>query len=313
MNKLNTIFMGNPNFAIPALDELYQNPLINLIGICGSPDRPVGRGKKITSPETIKFAKEKQITFFQTENINKDEQFYDFCVKENVDLIIVLAFSHFLGKKILEIPKLGCFNIHTSLLPKYRGSSPIHYALLNGDSETGVTIQKMVKKMDAGDIVNASIVPISKDDDYISLSSKLKVKCASVLHEFVQIVNRGNFSARKQNELNVSFAPLIKKEDGRINPEKETYNNLNNKLRAFCFWPGVFCFINRKRVKILSISLYQEDPISSGTLISKNKMLLLGLSDTTVRITKLIPEGKKELTDVEFCQHFNNREELDFS
>ena len=150
--KLNVVFCGTPEFSLPTLSLLHIHPRVHLMHVISMPDRPAGRGQHIKSPPVIEYAKKHQLAFTQTENINKEENLIN-NLSGKVDLIIVLAFAQFLGKSWLNLPHLGCFNIHTSLLPRYRGAAPIQYALLNGDTETGVSIQKMVSKMDAGDIV----------------------------------------------------------------------------------------------------------------------------------------------------------------
>ena len=149
MEKLNCIFMGTPDFSVPTLSAIHNHTQINIVKVVTMPDRKSGRGKKLQAPPVAIYAKENNLPLIQAENINSEE---DLLNLEAVDLIIVIAFAQFLGSKVLALPKLGCFNIHTSILPKYRGAAPIQYALLNGDLSTGVSIQRMVKKMDAGDI-----------------------------------------------------------------------------------------------------------------------------------------------------------------
>ena len=148
MKTFKVAFLGTPDFSVPTLDLLANHPHIDLRFVISMPDRPAGRGMELKSPEVIEYAKSKKISFFQTENINKESDFLKKLKSEELDFIVVLAFAQFLGSEMLSIAKLGCFNIHTSILPKYRGAAPIQYALLNGDKETGVSIQKMVKKME---------------------------------------------------------------------------------------------------------------------------------------------------------------------
>ena len=151
MKKLNVVFFGTPDFSVPTLELLHHHPDINLLAIVTMPDRPAGRGQELKSPPVAEYAKQNKIQLYQVENINKEETILSQLEQKNVDFILVLAFAQFLGSRVLKMPKLGCFNIHTSILPKYRGAAPIQYALLNGDTSTGVSIQKMVKEMDAGD------------------------------------------------------------------------------------------------------------------------------------------------------------------
>jgi methionyl-tRNA formyltransferase len=134
MNKLRVVFCGTPDFSVPTLEILFYHPQVELLKVISMPDRPAGRGMEMKSPEVIEFAKQKKIPFFQTENINKETNLIKELRTLDLDFILVLAFAQFLGSEVLSIAKLGCFNIHTSLLPKYRGAAPIQYALMNGDN-----------------------------------------------------------------------------------------------------------------------------------------------------------------------------------
>ena len=183
MKKIKTIFCGNPDFALTTLQSLNNHMQIDLQGVITNTDKPVGRGKKLSSPPCAQFAKENNIPLFQTSNINKDESLLEDLENKRPELIIVVAFSHFLGKRILELPSVGAFNIHASLLPKYRGAAPIQYSLLNGDTKTGISIQKMVKQMDAGDIVKSNAITIQATDTSVELYDKLKVLAVEALNE----------------------------------------------------------------------------------------------------------------------------------
>ena len=299
MKKLNTIFMGNPEFCLSALKTLEHNKHINLVLICGGLDKKIGRGQKVSSPPTIKFAKENETPYIQSENINKSDEFFEKVKDQKIDLIVVFAFSHFLSSKILEIPQLGSFNVHTSLLPKYRGSSPIHYSLLNGDKETGVTIQKMVKKMDAGDIFISKKIDIFEDDDYISLCKKFEFELPALINDFSHKVSADQIYLTPQDENHATFAPLIRKEQGQINPCSDDFITLKNKLRAFSFWPGVFCFLNHQRFKIHAIELSPKNIPQNDVEISHHG-LLIGLKEQTIRLKKIQPPGKKPMSDHDF-------------
>ncbi len=146
MKKFRVAYCGTPDFSVPTLDLLANHPHIDLRFVISMPDRPAGRGMELKSPDVIEYAKEKKIPYFQTENINKEPAMLAQLKNEELDFIVVLAFAQFLGTEMLNMAKFACFNIHTSILPKYRGAAPIQYALLRGDTETGVSIQKMVKK-----------------------------------------------------------------------------------------------------------------------------------------------------------------------
>ncbi|MFL5783226.1 MAG: methionyl-tRNA formyltransferase, partial [Bacteriovoracaceae bacterium] len=216
MKKFRVAFCGTPDFSVPTLELLSKHPHIDLRYVISMPDRPAGRGMELKSPEVIEFAKKNNLPYFQTENINKEEAFKKKLREENLDFVVVLAFAQFLGDEMLKIARMGCFNIHTSILPKYRGAAPIQYALWNGDTETGVSIQQMVKKMDAGDLVHFRTVPIGPQETGGQLYAKLKGEAAGAMNDLLQKIIDDKVTYTKQDESKVSFAPTLKKEDGLL-------------------------------------------------------------------------------------------------
>lgn len=296
MKKLKTVFFGTPDFAVPSLDILANHPQIEIISVISMPDRKQGRGMELRSPEVIEFAKNNKLPYFQTENINQEQEFLE-SIKD-ADIFIVLAFAQFLNDKVLNIPKLGCFNIHTSLLPKYRGAAPIQYALLNGDTDTGVSIQRMVKKMDAGDIAFELPIKISPTETGGQLYARLKFYAACALNDFIYDICDNKISFRKQDESKVSFAPTLKREDGLLDFENETNITLFNKVRALHPWPGTYCFLNKKRLKVLAIT-QSDQKLAPGEVHTAYNQLLIGCKNGSVRIEHLQLEGKKACTDSE--------------
>jgi methionyl-tRNA formyltransferase len=209
-----------------------------------------------------------------------------------------LAFAQFLGKKVLAAPKLGCFNIHTSLLPKYRGAAPIQYAILNGDDSSGVSIQKMVKKMDAGDIACQDEVTIAPTETTNQLYNRLKFQAALTLNKFVHIISEDKLELTSQNEDNISFAPTINKSDGKLDFENEDAIKSLNKIRAFSSWPSAFTFFQNKRMKVFEA--YVENApkkLDPGQVDHSNFTLRVGTSTDTLRLYKIQLEGKKKTTD----------------
>lgn len=305
MKKLKTLFFGTPDFSIPSLEILANHPMIELHYVISMPDRKSGRGMELKSPEVIEFAKKNKIPFFQTENINKETKFIKELQTGDIDLIIVLAFAQFLNQNILNIPKLGCFNIHTSLLPKYRGAAPIQYAILNGDDITGVSIQRMVSKMDAGDIAYSQHVSIAGDETGGQLYTRLKFQAALSLNNFIDNLLANKISFEKQNEDQVSFAPTLKREDGYLNFSKKSFKVLNNQVRALYPWPGTFCFLGKKRLKIFQISKSDLE-LAPGSVNTQNGQLIIGCADGSIRINSLQLEGKKACSDIELLNGIRN-------
>lgn len=302
--KFKIVYFATPAFAIPTLELLQHHPLVDLLLVVSMPDRPAGRGQSLQSPAIIEYCKKEKLTYLQTENINTCPEFQNIVQSSRPDLFIVLAFAQFLKKNILAIPQLGCFNIHTSILPKYRGAAPIQYALLNNDSSTGVSIQKMVAKMDAGDIVHFKEQVIYPYDCFESLSLKLQNLASLALAEFIDIIYQGALHPRPQNENQVTFAPTIQKNHGYIDFKNCTIQQLTNLSRAFSLWPGVFFYLNDKRVKIISFEVVSSLSLPPSEAQLKFQQIFIGLQDGTIHLKQLQIEGKGVVSDQNFLRGF---------
>jgi len=298
MRKFRVAFCGTPDFSVPTLDLLANHPHIDLVKVISMPDRPAGRGMDLKSPEVIEYSKAKKIPFFQTENINKDPEMMKELKALDLDFVVVLAFAQFLGSDMLNIGKLGCFNIHTSVLPKYRGAAPIQYALLNGDTETGVSIQKMVKKMDAGDLVHFHTVAIAPTENGGQLYTRLKFQAALAMNDLIVKLLDNKVTYTAQDESKVSFAPTLRKEDGLLKFKDKSVAEIMNLNRALDPWPGTYCFLNGKRLKVLHIEKYHAK-ISPGKSQNDMGSLVVGCLDGSVRLSEVQLEGKKPCTDRE--------------
>lgn len=304
--KLNVVYCGTPDFSVPTLEELFNNPAINLVGVITMPDRPAGRGQELKSPPVAEFAKAHNIALFQVENINREPAVLEALEKLEIDFILVLAFAQFLGSRVLNMPKLGCFNIHTSILPKYRGAAPIQYALLNGDTSTGVSIQKMVKEMDAGDLVHFDEIAIAHDENGESLYNRLKNQAAVSTKALIEKILNEKLVYTPQDPANVSFAPTLKKEDGFLNFKDSDYKKLFNQVRALDPWPGTYCYLNGQRLKVFTIEKLQRT-LKPGETSIEHGHLAVGLKDITVRLSKVQLEGKKVCTDTELLNGLKNK------
>ena len=249
MKKLRVVFCGTPDFSVPTLNSLYQNSSIEIVYVLSMPSRPKGRGMDLQDPDVIQYAKTNRIPYFQCENINKEEDFLLELEGLEVDLIIVLAFAQFLGSRVLRLPQIGCFNIHTSILPRFRGAAPIQHAILEGDTETGVSIQKMVKKMDAGDLVHFKTVQISPKETGGTLYNKLKDQSAIEVNHFIAKVLNESLDFKPQDEKNITFAPTLKRTDGFLSFSKKSTTEIDRQIRALFPWPGTYTFLNGKRLK----------------------------------------------------------------
>ncbi len=308
MKKYRIVFFGTPEFSVSSLKALAESDHIEIVSVISMPDRPAGRGNKLQSPAVIEFAKESNLPFFQTSNINKESDFLESLT--HIDFFVVIAFAQFLGTKLLSLPRLGAFNIHTSLLPKYRGAAPIQYALLNGDQVTGVSIQKMVKKMDAGDIVYEHVVPIDANETCDLLFKKLEIEAASGLMNFIKhlIDSDENIKYKPQDECNVSFAPTINKNDGLINPLENSAQDIYNKFRAYYPWPGIFLYTNdHVRLKLIKVSPTSQS-VPAGVFSIDNGKLILGTRDGSLHLESIQLDGKKAVSDKDFINTLKSKQ-----
>jgi methionyl-tRNA formyltransferase len=298
MRKLKVAFCGTPEFSVPTLDLLNHHPHIEIKQVISMPDRPAGRGMELKSPEVIEYAKQNKLPYFQCENVNKETEFLQKLEEMELDFVVVLAFAQFLGSRMLNMGKMGCFNIHTSILPKYRGAAPIQYALMNGDTETGVSIQRMVKKMDAGDLVHFHTVKIAPTETGGQLYTRLKYQAALAMNDFIAKILDNKVTYQEQDENQVSFAPTLKKENGFLDFKNQTTESILNLIRALEPWPGTYCFLNGKRLKVLEAQKYHAK-VAAG--VAKNDMgsLVVGCLDGALHLSQIQLEGKKACSDRE--------------
>jgi len=304
--KLKVVFLGTPEFSVPTLEILATHPKIEIVKVISMPDRPAGRGHQLKSPEVIEYCKVHKIPFAQSENINRDQALIDEISLVKPDVMLVLAFAQFLNDKWLNMAKHGCFNIHTSLLPKYRGAAPIQYALLNGDSSTGVSIQKMVKKMDAGDLVLSHSIDIADWEIGGLLYTRLKFQAALSTYDFFNMILKNQLEFTAQDETHISFAPSLTKEQGAIDFANSTFTSIHNLLRALDPWPGTYTEISGKRVKVFAIEKNTKLNLKPAQIKANEGMLYIGCLDTTLRITDLQIEGKKRCSDIDFLRGFRD-------
>jgi len=304
--KYNVAFCGTPDFSVPTLKVLAEHPNINLVAVITMPDRPAGRGQELKSPPVAEFAKEHQLKLIQVENINRSEEALVYLESLNIDFFLVLAFAQFLGSRVLNMPTIGCFNIHTSILPKYRGAAPIQYALLNGDRSTGVSVQRMVKEMDAGDLVHFDSVEINDSDNLETLSDKLKFAASLSIQSLIEKLINNQLVYTPQDHSKASFAPTINKEDGFLDFKTLNIDNIKNKMRAFHPWPGTFCFLNSLRLKVFEVEVLNTK-ISPGETVINHSMLTVGTLDGAVRLKLVQLEGKKQCSDTELLNGLKNK------
>ncbi len=247
--RLRIIFMGTPEFAVPALNALADSGN-DIVLVVTQPDRPKGRGRKLISSPVKIAARKLGLDILQPVSI-KEQDFEDKIKDLAPDLFVTTAFGQILTESLLAIPRIYAINVHASLLPKYRGAAPIQWAIINGEKETGVTIMKMDKRLDTGDLLLASKTDIRPDDTSATLHDRLAVIGADLLKEILMGLEKGEIHAVPQDHTYATYTPLLKKKDGRI-PWEKPAGVIEAFIRGMTPWPGAFTFHGKKRLKIFS-------------------------------------------------------------
>ncbi|MBF8808667.1 MAG: methionyl-tRNA formyltransferase [Enterococcus lacertideformus] len=290
MTKL--VFMGTPAFSVPILEGLLEEGY-EVVAVVTQPDRPVGR-KKVITPSPVKTAAVKHgLLVLQPEKITGSAEM-EKIIALKPDVLITAAFGQFLPEKLLQVPTHGAVNVHASLLPKYRGGAPVHYAIINGEKETGVTIMEMTKKMDAGGIYAQESLPITKQDDVGTMFEKLSALGKQLLLKTLPDILNGNLSPRPQDESKVTFSPNITREQEAIDWNK-TAEAIDNQVRGMHPWPIAFTTYEQTRWKILAVEVLDESTTAeSGTIIKKDKknLWIACGGQTVLAIKELQPAGK---------------------
>ena len=243
---LKTIFMGTPEFSIPSLEVV--NKYTDLKLIFTKEDKPNSRGNKITYSPVKNYALENNISILQPSRM-RDEEVISEIKKINPDLIVVVAYGKIIPKEIIEIPKYGIINVHSSLLPKYRGASPIHSAIINGDIETGVSIMYIEETLDSGDVILKEYCSIEEEDTLGTLHDKLKEIGAKGLEKAINLIENGKVTAEKQDESLVTFVKPISKDEEVID-WSETKENIYNRIRGLNPFPGALSYYNNEIIKV---------------------------------------------------------------
>lgn len=292
------IFFGTPEFAAIVLEKLIDAGYIPEAIIC-NPDEPVGR-KQILTPPPVKVLVEKfNISIFQPANKSELLAINYKLSAIRPDLAIIAAYGKIIPKEVLDIPRLGFLNIHGSLLPAYRGASPIQYAILNGDKNTGITIMKVDEEMDHGAIISNYEFLISKLDTYESLSQKLAILGAELLIKIIPDYISGKIESIEQNHLKATYTKILKKEDGRIDWSKSA-EEIERMARAFYPWPMAWTIWNNKILKILEATVLNGNDKKPGEVFLKNNELSVRCGKNILIIKKLQLEGGKILSAKEF-------------
>ncbi|MDY6905631.1 MAG: methionyl-tRNA formyltransferase [Thermodesulfobacteriota bacterium] len=299
--SLNIIFMGTPEFAVPCLKALAASPhSVSLV--VTRPDRPKGRGRKLTPPPVKLAAMEFGNTVVQPTSV-KDPAFVDALKDVSPDVLVVVAFGSILPKAVLDIPRLGAVNIHPSLLPKYRGPSPIQWAIVCMEAETGVTSMFLDEGMDSGDMILAVKTPIYPEETAGELHDRLAVMGGDLLIETLEQVADGTAVATPQNDADATFAPVLKKSHGRIDWHRSA-DQIRAMINGMNPWPGAFTFLGDKRLKIWKASAVQTDSGAlPGTVVAGFPgEIRVAAGENILAITEIQGESGKRLSAADFLR-----------
>ena len=304
---MNIVFFGNPDFCLHPLLSLY-NSQYNLLSVVTNIDRKSGRGLKLSSSFVKQKALELNIPIIETDNIHSDELFNQLS-NLNADLFVVVAFS-ILPDNVINIPKHGCINIHPSLLPRYRGSSPIQYALLNGDKETGVSIINLNSKVDSGSILGQKTFSIPNNANFGYMYEKLGLIGSELLIKVIEDIKNDRVIPIIQDESKKTLAPKIKKHQYKID-WRQASNQVYNQIRAFDPYPGAYALLNGKRIKLFGVkkqSGYSKSSIQTGQLLIIDNFLLIQTLTDCISISEVQLEGKKKISADNFIKTLDKKE-----
>lgn len=304
MKDKRIVFMGTPDFAVPILEMLIHE--CDVVGVVTQPDKVVGRKKELQYSPIKKLALDNGIQVFQPKRIREE---YGFLHNLDIDLIVTCAFGQIVPKEVLDIPKLGCINVHASILPKYRGAAPIQWALFNGDKKTGVTIMYMDEGMDTGDIIEINEIEIDEIDNVGTLHDKLSVLGRDTLKEVLPKIFNGTSKRIKQGD-NYSMAPKVLRSDERLDFNNKG-RNIINRIRGLNPWPLANIILDGLEIKIIDAEFKKCSVKGYGKIVEITKSCL-GISclDGKILLKTIKPSGKKVMKITDFINGIDKNKYL---
>jgi len=296
------IFMGTPDFSIPSLESIYKSKH-ELTAIVTTPDKERGRGRKITYTPVKQFAFENNIPVYQPEKLKSNTEFIEQMKALQPDLFVVVAFR-ILPKEVFDIPKFGSFNLHGSFLPKYRGAAPIQWALINGETETGLTTFKLAEKVDTGNIYLQQKVEILPADNFETLHDRMSLLGADLVLKTISLIQTGNFELKQQDDSLASPAPKITKEICKIDWNKSA-KEIHNLIRGLSPHPAAFFVYNGKGIKIYKVEIVEQNDMKPFQIHQTKTELIIGCGKDAIRVLEIQQEGKKRMGIEEFLRGFS--------
>ena len=306
MDKLKIVYMGTPEFSVEPLKKL--NEIYDVVLVVTQPDKKVGRKQEIKYSPVKEYALNNNIEVFQPVKIREE---YQKILDKKPDIIITCAYGQIIPKILLDYPKYGCINIHASLLPKYRGGAPIHHAIINGEKYTGITIMYMDTKMDSGDILCQEKIEIKDDDNVGTMFNKLSILGSKMIVKYLPDIIHGNINPIKQDEIDVTYAYNISKEDEVIDFNNKTID-IFNKIRGLNPFPVGYSYLDGKRVKLYSSKVGNSN---KGSIIGEiiniyDDGIGVRTLDGEIIITELQFEGKKKTSTKEYLNGVQDKNYL---
>ncbi len=293
------VFMGTPDYAVKTLEKLIEEGH-EILAVFAQPDKPVGRKHILTPPPVKVCALQHNIPVYQPQTL-KDAETVELIKSFEPDFIVVVAYGKILREEVLNIPKFACVNGHASLLPKYRGSAPIQWSIINGEKVTGITTMLMDKGIDTGDILEQAEVLIGEDETAEQLFERLSEISADLMVSTLQKLQKGEITPIKQDESKATYAPIIKKEMALLDFNNKTAKEICCAVRGYYSWPCAFFFLDNKRVKVVSAKEGAKTDVKPSTIIENREKLVISCKDgTSVELKEISPEGSKPMTAKQF-------------
>lgn len=303
MAALRIVFCGTPEFAVPSLRRLAERPEFSIEAVITQPDRPRGRGQHVSSSPVKETALEIGLHVFQPESI-KSESSQDFLKRDSPDAVVIIAYGQIIPARLLTIPRLGWINLHASLLPRYRGAAPIHWAIANGETVTGLTTMQIDAGMDTGPTLLRQEVEIGPDETAPELAARMSVLGANLIAESLLQFDRGEISPAPQEEKDATYAPILKREVGRIDWERPA-QQIYNRMRGFTPWPGSYSTFRGQTCHLWGRPDARGAPethIAPGDIVPSTKEIYVVCGERTcLRLESVQIEGRKKISAREFA------------
>jgi methionyl-tRNA formyltransferase len=303
MTALRMVFCGTPEFAVPSLRRLAERPEFSIEAVITQPDRPRGRGQHVSSSPVKEAALELGLHVYQPETV-KSESAQEFLKRIAPDAVVIIAYGQIVPARLLTIPRLGWINLHASLLPRYRGAAPIHWAIANGETITGLTTMQIDAGMDTGPTLLRRDVEIGPNETAPELAARMSAIGADLIAESLLLWNRGEISPIPQDKKNASYAPILKKEDGRIDwarPAQQIYN----RMRGFAPWPGAYTTFREQTCQLwgrpAAPSTGRANLATGKIILTATDLYVICGEGTSLQVEAVQVEGRKKISARQFA------------